>query len=275
MVVFPNAKINIGLNIIGKRADGFHNIETVFFPIQLKDALEILPVQNTTNNLVEFTSSGLPVNVPTQDNICVKAYTLLKQHYPGLPNIAMHLHKHIPMGAGMGGGSADAAFVITAANKLFNLQLTEQQQISFAAQLGSDCPFFIVNKPCFASGRGENLAELTLDFTGYNIYIVNPGIHINTAKAFGMLQVNDRLPEGQLKAAIERPIKDWKLNISNGFEKPVFAQHRLLEEIKQALYNQGAVYASMSGSGSTLYGIFPNTITPSFNFPQNFFCSMV
>jgi 4-diphosphocytidyl-2-C-methyl-D-erythritol kinase len=275
MVVFPNAKINIGLNIIGKRADGFHNIETVFFPIQLRDALEILPAQNNTDNLVEFTSSGLPINVGTQDNICVKTYTLLKQHYPNLPNIVMHLHKHIPMGAGMGGGSANAAFVISAVNKLFNLQISQQQQINFAAQLGSDCAFFIVNKPCFATGRGESLAELTLDLTGYNIFIVNPGIHLNTAQAFAMLQAEDRLPEGQLIAAIKQPIKDWKLNVSNGFEKPVFAQHPILEEIKQELYNQGAVYASMSGSGSTLYGIFPNTITPSFNFPQNFFCSKV
>jgi 4-diphosphocytidyl-2-C-methyl-D-erythritol kinase len=275
MVVFPNAKINIGLNVIGKRTDGFHNIETVFFPIQLRDALEILPVQNNTNNLVEFTNSGLAINVQTQDNICVKAYTLLKQHYPRLPNIAMHLHKHIPMGAGMGGGSANAAFVITTANKLFDLQLTEQQQISFAAQLGSDCPFFIVNKPCFATGRGENLTEIALDLTNYSIYIINPSIHINTAKAFGMLQVDDRLPEGQLISAINQPIDDWKDNVSNGFEKPVFAQHPILEEIKQELYDQGAIYVSLSGSGSTLYGIFPNTITPSFNFPQNFFCSKV
>jgi 4-diphosphocytidyl-2-C-methyl-D-erythritol kinase len=275
MVVFPNAKINIGLNIIGKRPDGFHNIETIFFPIQLRDALEILPAENNTDNLVEFTSSGLPINVATQDNICVKTYTLLKEHYPNLPNIAMHLHKHIPMGAGMGGGSANAAFVISAVNKLFNLQISQQQQINFASQLGSDCAFFIVNKPCFATGRGENLSEIAIDLTGYSICIVNPGIHVNTAQAFGILQVEDRLPEGQLIDAIKKPIEDWKNEVINGFEKSVFAQHPILAEIKQALYNQGAIYASMSGTGSTMYGIFPNNTTPSFNFHANFFCSKV
>jgi 4-diphosphocytidyl-2-C-methyl-D-erythritol kinase len=274
MLVFPNAKINIGLNIIGKRNDGFHNLETVFVPIALKDALEIIPQPNTENE-ISFSQTGLPCNVADKDNICVKAYQLLKRDFPNLPNIKMHLHKAIPLGAGMGGGSADAAFVIKLLNTQFNLALSSTQQINYAAVLGSDCPFFIHNTISFAKGRGEILAPLQIDLSNYNIYIVNPGIHVNTGMAFSQLQISDRLPEGQLIEAIKKPITEWKEHVFNGFEKPVFAQHSILKKTKQTLYQQGATYASMSGSGSTLYGIFPKETIPLFNFPDNFFCHKV
>jgi 4-diphosphocytidyl-2-C-methyl-D-erythritol kinase len=175
MVAFPNCKINLGLHIIAKREDGFHNLETIFYPVALKDALEIIPASNAATD-IEFSSSGLTVDGSTNDNICIKAYHLLKKDFTQLPNIKMHLHKAIPMGAGLGGGSADGAFALQLLNTKFNLSISTAKLINYAVQLGSDCPFFIINKPCYATGRGEILKEINIDLLKYKIALINPGI---------------------------------------------------------------------------------------------------
>lgn len=266
MVVFPNSKINLGLNILDKRPDGFHNLETVFIPIPLKDSLEIIRAKENTG--VTFSQSGFVVDGNTEDNLCVKAYHLLKKDFTQLPSIQMHLHKAIPMGAGLGGGSADAAFTLQLLNDKFHLGLSTDQLIQYALSLGSDCPFFIINKPCFASGRGEILELLELSLKGYYLVLVNPGIHINTGWAFSMLKKGNRASK-KLSEHITAPIADWRNSISNDFEEPVFAAHPSLKEIKENLYNNGALYAAMSGSGSTMFGLFADLAGINFNFPSN------
>jgi 4-diphosphocytidyl-2-C-methyl-D-erythritol kinase len=249
MVVFPNCKINLGLNIIRKREDGYHDLETGFFPIPLNDVLEIIVSDNRTD---EFTVTGLAVN--DQDNLCIKAYHLVKNDFPELPAIKMHLHKAIPLGAGLGGGSSDATFTLKLLNEKFKLKLNNQQLIDYALQLGSDCPFFIINKPSFATGRGEILEPLNIDLTNYKILIVNPGIHIDTKWAFA--KIIPKNPSLSINEIIAAPIETWKDKLQNDFEIPVFAQYPEIETLKNNVYESGAVYASMSGSGSTVYGIF-------------------
>jgi 4-diphosphocytidyl-2-C-methyl-D-erythritol kinase len=273
MVSFPNCKINIGLNIVGKRADGFHNLETVFYPIGIKDAIEIIETQSEDD--ISFTSSGNVVNVSDDDNLCVKAYRLLKKDFPQLPSIKMHLHKNIPMGAGLGGGSADASAVLLMLNKKFNLHISQEKLIDYALQLGSDCPFFIINKPCFASGRGEILEEINIDLTTYKIMVVNPGIHVSTAGAFRSLDRKNFSPTGKLQQQINIPITEWKTVIKNDFELSVFKQHPQIENIKNTLYENGAVYSAMSGSGSTVYGIFEKETVINIKFPTHYFCQTV
>lgn len=249
MVVFPNCKINLGLRILDKREDGFHNLETIFYPIKICDVLEI--IKDESSNNIQFTSSGNIVDGNAEDNICVKAYHLLKKDHPELPSIKMHLHKTIPMGAGLGGGSADAAFTLQLINTKFKLNLSDKQLSNYALQLGSDCPFFILNKPCIATGRGEILKETALDLSGNTIMIINPGIHINTGWAFSQLATfsssSDKLDPSDKTT--------WK----NDFEPIVFNQYPEIKEIRDTLYNAGALYASMSGSGSTVYGLFDKT----------------
>jgi 4-diphosphocytidyl-2-C-methyl-D-erythritol kinase len=253
LVVFPNCKINLGLNIIAKRADGFHDLETVFYPIAIKDVLEVVQ-QSTASVDVEFTATGLPVAGAAADNLCVKAYHLLKKDFSSLPSIKMHLHKVIPMGAGLGGGSADGAFALAMLNRKFQLGLSNDQLIGYALQLGSDCPFFISNEPCFAVGRGEKLAPIAIDLSGYRIVVTNPGIHVNTGWAFS--QVRPTKPQRQLRDVIHQPMVTWKDELINDFEEAVFGAHPEIKAIKENLYAQGAVYASMTGSGSAVYGIF-------------------
>ena len=253
MIVFPNCKINLGLTILRKREDGFHDLETVFYPIHFTDALEV--ITNTRSEAVaEFVMTGLKIDGPATDNLCVKAYQLLKKDIPQLPAVKIHLHKTIPTGAGLGGGSADAAFMLKLLNEKFHLNLSTSQLINYALQLGSDCPFFILNKPCFATGRGEKLEEIQLDLSAYQVVLINPRIHINTAWAFS--QINPSLPEKPVKEIISQPISSWKDELKNDFEEAVFTAHPQVKMIKEDLYNQGAVYASMSGSGSTVFGIF-------------------
>ncbi len=252
MVVFPNAKINLGLNVVEKRADGFHNLETVFYPININDALEVV-VSNNKQTDVAFTSTGLAIDANTENNLCVKAYKLLKEDFD-LPSIKMHLHKTIPMGAGLGGGSADAAFTLQLLNIKFSLNLTQQQLLQYALQLGSDCPFFIINTTCFATSRGEELQTVDIDLSNYKIVIVNPNIHISTAQAFA--NIVPVTPVVSVKQLIQQPISEWKNSIVNDFEKSVFTAYPSLQKIKEQLYNKGAVYAAMSGTGSTFYGIF-------------------
>ena len=269
MVVFPNCKINLGLQILAKRNDGFHNIETVFYPIQLKDALEIISFDNTEQ--VIFSSSGYPINGNTKDNLCLRAYYLLKKDFPHLPFVKIHLHKNIPMGAGLGGGSADAAFTLQLLNNLFCLNIPVNRLLDYSLQLGSDCPFFIMNTPCLGLGRGELLEEIKLDLSAYKIVIVNPGIHINTGEAFANLNLETNDPNYiSLKNIIQQPIETWQHNLKNDFEIPVFKKHPVIKNIKEALYKQGAIYAAMSGTGSTVFGLFKKEESPDLNFDPGF-----
>jgi 4-diphosphocytidyl-2-C-methyl-D-erythritol kinase len=268
MIVFPNCKINLGLHILRKRADGFHDLETVFYAITLYDALEI--VQNSSPATdIEFTTSGLIIDSTIEQNICFKAYRSLKKDFPGLPAIKMHLHKVIPLGAGLGGGSSNGAFTLTLLNKKFNLGLTEDQLINCALQLGSDCPFFIKNEPCYATGRGEKLEEIELNLSNYKIVLINPGIHINTGKAFSKITPSGK--RTSLKEIIQKPVEQWKEFLKNDFEETVFAEHPEIKTIKEKLYQQGAVYASMSGSGSSVYGLFEKNADLQFDFPAHYF----
>lgn len=271
MVCFPNAKINLGLQVIGKRADGFHDLETIFYPINLRDALEILP---TTHQDVRLYETGLTVHGNLKNNLCVRAYQLLKNHFPELPGVDIHLHKIIPMGAGMGGGSADGSFTLKLLRDMFNLNATDEQLMNWSVELGSDCPFFIMNKPCHASGRGERLTPIKIDsFAEYKILIVNPGIHINTSWAFGQLEIQTK--HHNLQESISMPIEIWKDCIYNDFEEVVLMAHPTLKSIKEKLIEAGAVYASMSGSGSTFYGIFHQSCNPMIAFPETYFCKWV
>ncbi len=271
MILFPNCKINLGLHILRKREDGFHDLETVFYPITLQDALEVIHGETTTD--VQFSSSGVTLDIEAADNICVKAYHLLKKDFPELPPVKMHLHKNIPSGAGLGGGSADGAFTLLLLNKKFQLQLSEQQLIAYALQLGSDCPFFIKNKPCYGTGRGENLEAIDLDLSGYQFIIVNPGIHINTGWAFKQLCPFTDRPS--LRELIQQPVPIWRDRLVNDFEAPIFQQHSEIALIKEQLYLAGATYAAMSGSGSTVFGLFENAITPKLSFPEDYFVKWI
>ncbi len=257
MIVFPNCKINLGLHILNKRKDGFHDIETVFYPVKFTDALEVISAPQN-GSPVEFTGTGLLVDGNAEDNLCIKAYSLLKKDFPQQPAVKIHLHKNIPMGAGLGGGSADAAFMLKLMNDKFKLNLSTDQLIKYALRLGSDCPFFIRNKPCFATGRGEIMEDLALDLSSYTIVLVNPGIHINTGWAFS--QINPAPLRKSVREIIQQPVTNWKAELKNDFEEAVFAAHPEIKDIKEGLYQQGAIYASMSGSGSTVFGIFNSTI---------------
>jgi 4-diphosphocytidyl-2-C-methyl-D-erythritol kinase len=263
MIVFPNCKINLGLNIVRKRADNFHDLETVFFPIALKDILEIIP-----SNKLEFFISGINIPGNTNDNLCLKAYHLLKKDFPNLPLIKIYLHKAIPTGAGLGGGSADGAFMLKLLNEKFQLNLSNNQLINYSLQLGSDCPFFIINKPCFATSRGEILEEIKLDLSNYSFVLINPKIHINTAWAFS--QLTPQIPSTSVREIINQPIEKWKQFLKNDFENAVLIKYPSLKIIKETLYNSGALYASMSGSGSSFYGIFEKNNLPQITFEENF-----
>lgn len=258
MIVFPNCKINLGLNILRKREDGFHDLETVFYPIPFTDALELIP-NSSSETGAEFVMTGLKIDGSATDNLCIKAYQLLKADFPQLPAVKIHLHKTIPTGAGLGGGSADAAFMLKLLNEKFKLNLSTPELLDYSLQLGSDCPFFILNKPCFATGRGEILEEIQLDLSAYQVALINPPIHINTGWAFS--QINPSLPGKSVKEIISQSVSTWKNELKNDFEEAVFAAHPLIKNIKEDLYNQGAVYASLSGSGSTVFGIFDKAVS--------------
>jgi 4-diphosphocytidyl-2-C-methyl-D-erythritol kinase len=250
MIQFPNCKINLGLSILAKRADGYHELETVFYPIAISDALEILPADNLT-----LTQTGIAVPGDPAQNLCLKAYHLLKKDFPQLPEVKMHLQKNIPMGAGLGGGSSDGTSALIILNQMFSLGLNEHQLIDYASQLGSDCPFFVYNKACHATGRGEILNPIELDLSNYQFLLVHPGKHISTAWAFQQLTPNTK--SESIQSIIQKPITKWKDLLINDFEVPVFKAEPTLHSIKEQLYQLGAIYASMSGSGSSLFGIFP------------------
>lgn len=272
MILFPNCKINLGLSVLGRREDGYHNLETVFYPVPLKDALEVVrhPAPLTD---VEYSGSGLVVGGDLSDNICVKAYQLLKKDFPELPAIKLHLHKTIPMGAGLGGGSADGAFTLLLLDQKFNLGLSEESLLQYALQLGSDCPFFIRNRPCFAVGRGEKMEDMPLDLSAYQFVLVNPGIHVNTGWAFSQVKPSTGKPS--LKEIIRLPVEHWKESLVNDFEAPVSQHYPEIAAIKLSLYQQGAVYAAMTGSGSTVFGLFAQEKKPAFAFPSHYFVTIV
>jgi len=255
MIQFPNCKINLGLSILEKRTDGFHSLETVFYPVALNDSLEIVLNNHPNNDTVEFTSSGNPIPGDVSGNLCIKAYHLLKNDFPKITAVKIHLHKIIPMGAGLGGGSSDGAFTLIILNDLFELKLAQAELINYAAQLGSDCPFFILNQAAHATGRGEILQPIDIDLSNYTFALIHPGIPISTAWAFQQIKPSQK--EKTIAAIIQAPIQTWKDHLINDFEKPVFGAHPHLQTIKNELYQQGAIYASLSGSGSTIFGIFP------------------
>ena len=256
MILFPPAKINLGLNVLFKREDGFHQIDTCMLPIPLVDVLELLPAASFS-----FQQTGLVIPGPIENNLCVKAYSILERNF-SIPPVYIHLRKEIPMGAGLGGGSSDAAYVLKGLDNLFDLKIPIPQLEAFAAELGSDCPFFIKNEAQFAGGRGEVLTESNLCLKGYFIKVVNPGIHIGTKEAYSGISFQT---EGlSVKETVESPIENWKNNLQNTFEINAFLNHPILAEIKAKLYTEGAIYAAMSGSGSTLFGIYKNEPSRSF-----------
>lgn len=269
MVSFPNCKINLGLNILKKRSDGYHDIETLFYPVDLKDALEIIKLEAGGQHAeVTFTQSGLEIHGDVQSNLCVKAFHLLKKDFLNIPPIHIHLHKMIPMGAGLGGGSADGAFCLQQINQLCNLHLTQEILIKYALELGSDCPFFILNKPAFATSRGEYLEAIEINLSSYQMVIVNPNIHISTGLAFSETIPN--IPSRSIREIIQLPIQKWNGLLVNDFEKTVFPLFPQIAEIKKELYKQGALYASLSGSGSSIFGIFEKSNQPQFSFDPSF-----
>ncbi len=252
MLTFPNAKINIGLNITEKRPDGYHNLETIFYPIELCDVLEFVEGKET-----KFTCSGLNIEGDSDNNLIMKAYRLLKEEFD-LPAINICLHKTIPMGAGLGGGSADAAFMLKMLNDEFNLGLSTQILEQKASKLGADCAFFIENTPTLAKGIGNIFEPTCINLSGYHIVLIKPDVHVSTAEAYGGCK--PQRWNTPLEEAIKLPITEWKNCIFNDFEKTVFVAHPELAEIKNILYDKGALYAAMSGSGSTIYGIFDKEI---------------
>ncbi|MVN91324.1 4-(cytidine 5'-diphospho)-2-C-methyl-D-erythritol kinase [Mucilaginibacter aquatilis] len=252
MIIFPNAKINIGLNITERRADGYHNIESVFYPLMIKDVLEIIE-----SDTLQFQSSGIAIPGSVESNLCLKAYNLLKNDFPQLPYVSIHLHKNIPIGAGLGGGSADAAFFIKLMNETFKLGLEDEHMMNYARKLGADCAFFISNKPLYAFNKGDEFESVALDLAPYSLALVMPPVHVSTAQAYN--GVIPRLPSAALKELIKLPVTDWIERIKNDFEPHIFEAFPIIEKVKSALYDAGALYASMSGSGASVFGIFEST----------------
>ena len=251
MVTFPNAKINLGLNILRKRPEGFHDLNTIFYPVRWCDALEVI---EGGSKPFDYSSSGLDIDVQPEKNILYKAWALVTKSH-NLPPLKVHLHKAIPMGAGLGGGSANAAFFLKQLNSQFNLEIKEAQLEKMAAELGSDCAFFIRNTPCFAEGRGEVLSPIGIDLSRYFILLVFPGIHSTTAEAFS--KTVPAMPMHNLKEVVGKlTVEEWRGKLENDFEHSIFALYPEIKNLKDDLYASGALYASLSGSGSTVYGIF-------------------
>jgi len=254
MITFANAKINIGLQVLHRRADGYHNLETVFYPIALYDIIEVVPA---ADGKVALFVSGLAIPNPNEDNLCVKAYRALAREFDLAP-IHIYLHKHIPIGAGLGGGSADAAFLIKLLNQFFELKLSNEQMIAYAVNLGADCSFFIENKPVFATGIGDKFTDIDVDLSSYKLVLVKPPVHISTGEAYG--SVRSERTSKDLIEKINLPVDEWKAHIFNDFENGIFERYPEIRGIKSLLYEKGAIYAAMSGSGSTVYGLFKERI---------------
>ena len=255
MYTEPIAKINLGLNVVEKRPDGYHNLETVFYPVSITDGLEVYPMDPLFPSIVDcdLKVTNIHIEGDEQKNLVVKAYNMLKQDFPDLPRVHAHLYKGIPTQAGMGGGSSDCAFMITLLNEQFGLGLTEDQMIGYATRLGADCPFFIVNRPSYAEGIGERLQLIALDLSGWYLAVVRPAIPVPTKEAFSL--ITPTRPQRNCKDIVMQPVETWREALTNDFEKSVFALHPEIGAIKERLYDMGAVYAAMSGSGSSLFGL--------------------
>ena len=256
MITFPIAKINLGLNVVEKRLDGYHNLQTVFYPVPIKDALEIAPMSEGFPSDVDcdLKVTNIHIEGDEQRNLVVRAYQLLKKDFPSLPRIHTHLWKGIPTQAGMGGGSSDCAYMIRLLNETFDLQLTNEQMQQYAAQLGADCAFFIESVPCYAEGIGEQLEPISLDLSGWYIGVVRPDIPVPTKEAFS--RIHPHYPALNCREVVMQPVETWRDNLINDFEESVFALHPEIGAVKEQLYKMGATYAAMSGSGSALFGLF-------------------
>ncbi len=253
MLTFPNAKINIGLNVINRRTDGYHNLETVFYPIKINDALEVIEAEE-----LSFEASGIEIPGFANENLCLKAFELIRKDL-SIPNVKIHLHKNIPIGAGLGGGSADAGFFIELVNKKFGLGMSLKQMENYARALGADCAFFLHNTPIFATGKGDEFENIDLDLSAYYLVLVMPDTHVSTGEAYR--GVKPEIPAKSLKELISLSVEEWKELIRNDFEESIFKNHSEIRGVKTALYDAGAVYAAMSGSGASVYGIFKNEVS--------------
>jgi 4-diphosphocytidyl-2-C-methyl-D-erythritol kinase len=256
MVTFPIAKINLGLNVVEKRPDGYHNLQTVFYPVPIKDALEVQVMDEKfpSEYDCDLKVTNIAIDGDEQHNLVVRAYHLLKQDFPTLPRIHAHLWKGIPTQAGMGGGSSDCAYMLLLLNQQFQLGLTDEQLIQYAAKLGADCAFFILSQPCYAEGIGEKLQPINLSLSGYHIAVVRPDIPVPTKEAFS--RIHPHYPTQNCRDTVLQPVETWHETLVNDFEESVFTLHPEIGAIKQQLYDMGATYAAMSGSGSALFGLF-------------------
>lgn len=277
MITFPIAKINIGLNVVERRPDGYHNLQTVFYPVPIKDALEVTPMAEGFPSDVDcdLKVTNLHIEGDEQRNLVVRAYQLLKQDYPALPRVHAHLWKGIPTQAGMGGGSSDCAYMLRLLNEQFALKLTDEQMIAYAARLGADCAFFIKSRACYAEGIGELMQPIGLDLTGWYIGIVRPDIPVPTKEAFSLIRPH--YPEVCCLEAVRQPVEQWRDVVTNDFEESVFALHPEIGAVKEQLYKMGATYAAMSGSGSALYGLFrddPHALKEAFPDMFTFCCRL-
>lgn len=264
MITFPNAKINIGLAVTHKRPDGFHTIETVMVPVKMNDILEIIV---SPNNEFSFSFSGIPLPGDFTENLVFKAYQLMKKDF-NLPEVHIHLHKIIPPGAGLGGGSSDAAFALKLINQLFTLGLPEYRLKDYAVKIGSDCTFFIQNQTALATGKGEILEPIDIYLDNHSVVIVKPDIHISTALAYSW--ITPAVPKSPLAQLIKRPVNEWKGNVINDFEPEVIRRFPIIQTIRDRLYSEGAVYSSLTGSGAAVYGLFEKGFKPGLNFPGCF-----
>ena len=260
MIRFPIAKINLGLNVVARRPDGYHDLETVFYPVPIKDALEVQVMDELFPSAYDcdLKVTNLNIEGDEQKNLVVRAYNLLKRDFPQMGRVHAHLYKAIPTQAGMGGGSSDCAAMILLLNDLFGLKLSEQQMIDYAAKLGADCAFFIIGKPAYAEGIGEKLVPIDLNLSGYYLGVVRPDIPVSTKEAFSL--VKPMRPTENCRDVVAQPVATWRERLTNDFEQSVFALHPEIGQIKEQLYALGADYAAMSGSGSALFGLFQKEI---------------
>lgn len=253
MLAFANAKINLGLNITEKRSDGYHNIETIFYPVKLNDVVEITDAKETT-----CVVKGIDVPGAAKDNLCLKAFNVLRKDF-GLPAQQITLLKNIPVGAGLGGGSSDAAHLVKLVNEKFKLGLSVAAMQDYVRELGADCAFFIENRPAFAFGKGDEFEPIAIDLSNYHLVLVKPPVHVSTAAAYaGIKPVS---PRRSIKDLIHLPVEKWKGQLENDFEPSVFSGYPEIEQVKSKLYQSGALFALMSGSGSCVYGIFNRKVS--------------
>lgn len=260
MIIFPIAKVNLGLNVVERRPDGYHNLQTVFYPVGIQDALEIFPMAEDFPSEVDcdIKVSNIPIEGDEQRNLVVRAYQLLKQDFPNLPRLHVHLYKGIPTQAGMGGGSSDASAMLRLLNTSFQLNLSDEKLISYASKLGADCAIFILNRTAYAEGIGEKLYPMNIDLSGWYMAVVRPDIPVPTKEAFA--RIKPHFPQKCCRDIVMQPVETWKEELVNDFEESVFALHPELAAIKERLYQLGATYAAMSGSGSALFGLFRQPI---------------